>query len=64
MSNNASPTKAQLQLAPDWLPRQQRRHVDRALHKLIQRANYAGTAGLTAMLQAWSCSTLFALEYQ
>src|SRR5215471_12398432 len=24
-------------LAPSWLPRQQRRHVDRALHKLLRR---------------------------
>src|SRR5262245_64128267 len=30
-------TRAPDQFAPSWLPRQQRRHVDRALRKLFQR---------------------------
>jgi hypothetical protein len=30
-------SRAPDQLAPTWLPRQQRRYVDRALRKLIRR---------------------------
>ena len=30
-------TRASDSLAPPWLPRQQRRHVDRAMRKLIRR---------------------------